>query len=305
MTENMNLDFDMFKIRWPGHSEVCYELYHNPNKMPLNKVELLSYEEAVKDYKIPVKARRRVCYGTLSSAIKNFRKNNGKHPNRLITIFKRTNRLSSQEKKEWINLCVKYKMLPKYMSDKVIDKEAFIIKLDNHITPSQIFLYLSVAREIWKDPGLVKTILYLVNEKHINFYVAFVAASRFCLQGTSAHCTWVSRNYIDKDANMNSTIPLHVAIGLKRFASNPKRYDNRKFVGSSSLFQTSYHIIYCTNDIRCFVPLKSMFNNNINKVVNARTDEKAKEYASVLEPDFVGIFKNKKDKRRVKYAVYY
>lgn len=304
MSRIPDFDTDTVCKHAEGSTSVHYSVYNNPDTMPANEVERMSIVEVKKKFRAHFESN--ICYGSMKRRIETFTfHNDGLLPNRVMTMFGKDRSwgkgqtLSIEDKKEWIRLCSKYKMVPSYINESIIDDGVFIIKVDNKLAPSVFFLYASVIREIWKAPAFVKAVLYLVNDKHMNFYLAFVVASRFCLGGSDAHCTFVQRKYGGPEKINNSIlVPLHVAMGLKRFVHNPRKYDNRRILDKSwnGTFLTSRTLSYNTTKLRCNISVGETLKSRATRAVNAKTDEKSMEYAKTLNPSIMKIVKSSVDK---------
>jgi len=121
----------------------------------------------------------------------------------------------------------KNKLLPSYFNLSAAEDGIFVLDISD-ISPSLLFCYLATFRFIREDPGFVRAMIYLVKTLEINFYAAFVLATRVCLtQGAHSIVSGI-RPYMDRAKDVEKvSIKLSEIVGLRRFVRNPKKYDER------------------------------------------------------------------------------
>lgn len=137
--------------------------------------------------------------------------------------------LSTEERKSWVKLCKTYKLLPSYVTPATAEDGVLVLKLTDTLSPSLLYCYLSAFRCLREQTGFVKAMLYLVKEKGMNFYAAFVLASSVtvCSSGTIHHIGEWGRPYM-KDVHVDTILVFARSIvSLKRFLQNPSGIDTR------------------------------------------------------------------------------
>jgi hypothetical protein len=171
------------------------------------------------------------------------KKKHGPGVNRICVIVRnhdeRANpNLTFGERKAWIKLAIKNKLLPEYISTKSIKKDpigqekvSVKVVLDiSDISIAQLYIYLSTLRYIREDPGFVKSVVYLVNETGLDFYAAFVFASASTITYEGHHIIYnATRAYGNRDNDFRK-VKFHLAhaIGIHDFVNNVSKYDSRK-----------------------------------------------------------------------------
>jgi len=191
-------------------------------------------------------------------------------------------KLTSEEKYRWISLCVKHKTMPKYVVEEDVDKKIMIVEISEDIPPSLLFVYLCCFRYFREDTGFIRAIVYLVDKCEMNYYAAFVLASRICMNYDLHHCLNVTRQYGEKFDMNKVTAPLHQMIGLVRFISDPKKYDTRgpkdcKANGGFNQFRCA-NTIQEISKIKHDCLIQDLFDDNIVKAIISSSDEESKIY---------------------------
>jgi len=142
-------------------------------------------------------------------------------------------KITSEEKRQWIKLAKKHNLLPKYVKEAWVDKGKYVINLNvKGMSPSLLYSYLSVIRYIRDETAFVKSILIMVDHG-VNYYIAFVFASRMYIHNTGHHIINVGRTYphinIEKPVEMlGINLEVGTAASLKRYFDNPGKWDKRK-----------------------------------------------------------------------------
>ena len=147
-----------------------------------------------------------------------------------VTCHHAFTELSTEERKNWVKLCKTYKLLPSYVTPAAGEDGVLVLKLTDTLAPSLLYCYLSAFRCLREQTGFVKAMLYLVKEKKMNFYAAFVLASSVtvCSSGTIHHIGEWGRPYMNKDNHVDRiSILARNIIALKRFLQNPSCVDTR------------------------------------------------------------------------------
>ena len=196
---------------------------------------------------------------------------------------KQSVKLTKAEKYKWVELCVKHKTMPEYITKDDIDKKIMIIDVnDKNITPSLIFIYLCCFRYFREDPGFIKAIVYLVTKCEMNYYAAFVFASRVCINYDLHHILNIVRRYSEKFDVYKIKMPLNVIIGLSRIVNDPKKYDKRgprdyKSGGGFNQFRCASNI-HDISKIKYDCLLQDLFDKNILKSIVSSSDETSQKY---------------------------
>lgn len=195
-------------------------------------------------------------------------------PNRLLYIMPDDNgniKLTLKEKREFAKLSRKHGLLPKYFKYEWIGKDRVSkIVLDLKDLPmSLIYAYLCNFRYIREDPGFVRALVYLVNTRKMNFYVAYVLASRICLSHGGHAVIEPIRPYMDKTGDPNN-ISLNVSrmVALYRYLRNPKKYDKRTLDTTGEWADYNCQISI-TSACRLHLETKSTnaFNNKLTEII--------------------------------------
>ena len=228
------------------------------------------------------KLTRGYCFSTLLSMLKS-NKDHDKVYYKMEEDDRQSVKLTKKEKHEWIELCVKYKTMPKYITKSYIDEKIMIIDVnDEKVTPSLLFIYLCCFRYFREDPGFIRAVIYLVSKCKMNYYAAFVLASRICMNYDLHHILNTVRYYSEKVDIDKVVISLNVIIGLSRIVNDPKKYDSRGPRDYDS--RGEFNQFRCANTIdniskvryNCLV--QDLFDKNIIKAIASSSDKRSKEY---------------------------
>lgn len=212
--------------------------------------------------------------------------------------------LTFKERGQWISLAKEHKLLPSYINENTIEDEkdpsklakgTFIIDLEE-ITQSLLYIYLSTIRNIREDPGLPKAVLYLVNDLGMNFYLAYILASKVVMSTSGHHiislnrsygmfkqeydtkrCVYTYDSFTSDQLNEKVTVPINVAVGIQRVVNGSKKYDKRIAITCGGQFECS-SIIESVSNIRYEATVQELFDKNIITATMSETDKKAKIY---------------------------
>jgi hypothetical protein len=116
----------------------------------------------------------------------------------------------------------------------------------------------------------------------MNYYAAFVFASRICINYTLHHTLNTCRSYAEKFNIDKVATPLNVITGLSRLIRDPKKYDSRDLrnydsSGGFNQFRCA-DTIDSISSIRHSCMTQDLFDNNIIKAIMSMSDESTKEY---------------------------
>ncbi len=217
--------------------------------------------------------------------------------------------LSIEECIRWIQLSKEYKILPDYVDENSIEMFDTPIELGNgtynkhravgkgivildltKLTQGQLYLYLSTLRHLREDPGFVRTAIYLIDRCKMNFYAAYVFASRIAMSTTGHHTISVCRKYGEfirktgsessHETKLSSIEALTTGIGwmisLQRFVKNPKKYD-KHLVHQCTGFYCG-PMISQISKIRTEINIYETLDPDIKKAIMAIKDTIAKKY---------------------------
>lgn len=186
-------------------------------------------------------------------------------------------KITEQQEKEWIKLCIKHKLLPNYVTIGII-KGGMTLDISD-MNPSQLYMYLCSLRYIREEPGFVKSILYLVKEHNMHFFTAFVLASKVAIDSIGHHILDISRSmgdfYGEKTVNDLEQIPLHYMVGLFRYTRNPHKYDKRKITDNGSFNMNTTIGKIC--DVRHGFAVTALLKCNVRNVVTSTSDRTVKK----------------------------
>jgi len=191
-------------------------------------------------------------------------------------------KLTNQEKHRWIELCVANKTMPDYITIEDADKKIMVLEITEDLTPSLIFIYLCCFRYYREDPGFIRAVVYLVDKCEMDYYAAFVLATRVCMGYDLHHFLTRIRRYGDKPKIEDVVVNLNDIIGLSRFLRDPKKYDSRsarshKSGGSFNQFQCASTIEgISTLNHKCRV--QDLFDPDVLKAIYAETDADSQKH---------------------------
>ena len=230
-------------------------------------------------------------------------------------------KFSEKHIERWVELCTKYKLLPKSplfnysmerTSVKKLGKNVDHIKLVSTIYIDGVFqptayMWLDSFRHLCEDQGFVMAALYLHDELGIDFYVSYVISSYLNISNTGHHSLKISKSGLYdscptkapdiKKFNGDEVIDLKLASVLYRACEN--YYDLAKSNNISENFLTfikrtgdkvacswfcnGMHSKACKNEKDLIVQLKNIFHKNIGKIVRAETEEERKSLLKMIK----------------------
>jgi len=180
---------------------------------------------------------------------------------------------TGQQERRWIRLCIKHKLLPNYVTTDII-KGGMTLDI-SETTPSQLYMYLCALRYIREEPGFVKSVLHLVREHRMNFFAAFVLASKVAIEGGGHHILDVTKNMSDfyggKTVNDLEQVPLHYMVGLYRYTQNPYKYDKRDITANGSFNMNTTISKIC--EVRHGFATAALLKPGIRNVIGSKSDK--------------------------------
>jgi hypothetical protein len=115
----------------------------------------------------------------------------------------------------------------------------------------------------------------------MNFYAAFVFATKNCMTAPGHHVISLYRNYYEGKKDIEDTeISLKLIRSFRLFLRDPEEYDKRKFDGSGS-FRCASTIegissLFGMPDVK--IPGKNLFDKNVIQAIKAPSKEKLTEH---------------------------
>lgn len=214
-------------------------------------------------------------------------------------------KLSKTERYAWLRICKKYKLLPSYVVPSTVITGQVVFDMHG-ISPSLLYFYLTMMRAIVEYPAFVKAMVYLSEKTEMNFYAAFVFASRIYISNYGHHVISPNEHYgsgtNSKDiANMKG-IEFHLMSGLRKYTQDPRKYDKRPI----SELQNTYW--KCSDTIRTICITKrsltapDLFKPSLTKAIEAETEAEIQKHLNEMEhePDVRIILKNLNVKQKIK-----
>ena len=144
------------------------------------------------------------------------------------------------------------------------------------ITVAQTYLYLSTFRLIREDPGVPTCTIHLVDDCGMNFYAAYVYATKVAMGCTGHHIISLQRTYGSRyDKELRA--PLGLMIGIHRFVDEPKKYDKRTLFSTNYGFECNATIGKISN-IETELSFQELFDEDVIEAVMAKTDKESQKY---------------------------
>ncbi len=204
-------------------------------------------------------------------------------------------RITPKEKKQWIELAQKYKLLPEYVKQSWVDKGEYIIDLrDKNMSPSLLYAYLSIIRCNRDEPGFVRSVLIMVDHG-VNYYIAFALASKMYITNSGHHIINVCRRYPYMATNTTKAIfdmdlEIGVAISLRRYFDNPKKWDKRDVISKPGQSTNQYLSRWgCHDNIRATTKINTktkasnLYSPLIIKAIMSDSDGEANKHLQKLK----------------------
>ena len=195
----------------------------------------------------------------------------------------------------WIRLCKQHKLLPEYVAPSVVSKGRVVFDI-TETSPSLLYLYLSMIRSVSEYPAFVKATVYLTSKKKVNFFAAFVYASKLYITNSGHHVLNTSRAYNSNKSSLLSLkgIEVNLMRNLKLYAENPTKYDNRRINEIAKGGYQCHNSIDNVSRLKIGVEVPDLFKPTLKQMIDARTDEEVRKLKVELdkEPKIKVILKN-------------
>jgi hypothetical protein len=254
------------KTKHTENHDVDYYLYREEGKR-------VTMPEGTKGYHV-----NGYCFSAFLRTVRQLR-NGGEDPNRILYVMpddKGNIRLTLKEKKEYIKMLRRHKLLPGYVRYGWVGKDVskLVLNIEN-MSPSLAYGYLSNFRYIREDPGFVRALVYLVNTKEMNFYAAYVLASKVCLSWKGHTVLDLIREYMQSPDPNKVGIPVQKIVALYRYFHRPEKYDKRVVGKASGNFNCQSTInSACSLGHGWYIVAKNAFDRKLEKIVKMRSDKK-------------------------------
>ena len=135
--------------------------------------------------------------------------------------------LSKDEMIRWLELAIEHKLLPEdFDIKKSLQHEGYIVAafdINKTKLMSLLYIYLSTVRYIKESPTFVRTVLTLVEDKKLDFFVAITAASYYCMERNIHHVVPISAGYPVPGPYKTAQYALHHAKALRIFLDAPEK----------------------------------------------------------------------------------
>lgn len=191
------------------------------------------------------------------------------------------------EKYAWLRLCKEHKLLPEYVAPTTVRKGYVVFDISN-IPPSLLYVYLNMMRVIVEYPAFVKSMVYLVNKLKMNFFAAFIYASRLFITNNGHHIINANRGYYGYNQKANKfldaeDIEIHWMRNLRIYIENPTKYDKRNIYKVCQSRWNCYNTIEQVSIFRANACVGDLFKEKIADVINAETVDEAKKHYDELK----------------------
>jgi hypothetical protein len=245
--------------------DTTYIIYSEKNNKIDTKLIPLVSEKNNNSFKVVSTA----CFSGLDYAI-------GKveNPNRLVYYLKKSfvkPDLTEKEIFDYIQICKKYKVLPRYINKYMVENLCPVIRFKEP-NKSLLYIYLCALRMLQEYPSFPKVLMLLVNQYKLDFHVAWCIASEHCVSSTGHNFISIYPTY--GVLNLSTKfIPLYWIYGFKKYMSNPDKYDSRRFTDNptSTFFNTCYTIEkILLSSLK--IKISDILNKDISEIINYTTE---------------------------------
>lgn len=224
-----------YGTRKEGFRGVLFYIYKDPkdelgNPPDKKKLENLAAKED-NEYSV-IKNSNSACFAQFTYGLTHCNRRGGdflKDRDR-ITYFLPDNVLEAFANKEkdvaqFLEGAISSKILPDYVdATEAANKLGLTIRLDQEdpkLSPSLLFTYLSLFRDLDEYTKVALLTLKAMNEFEMDFLTAYMVAHR--LNHTMGHSPFEFSNY----RSTPGKIQLRYLMGLRRYLNNPNKYDKR------------------------------------------------------------------------------
>jgi hypothetical protein len=223
----------------------------------------------------------------------------------------------------WVELCKKYKLLPKEPFFKYSMKRESVwnknknvshiklistVYIDGVFQPT-LYMWLDNFRHLREDQGFVMATMYLHDELGIDFYVSYIIASYFNISNTGHHSLKIAKSSLYespptkvpriKKFDDTAVVDLKLASVLYRACNDyygiTEKSDSMKhklkFLQKSgdereracSWHCNGIHYDVCKSEKDLIVSIKHLLHENIGKIVRAETEEERQSLLKMIK----------------------
>lgn len=245
-----------------------------------------------KDKKFPNKS---ACFSGLSDSL-----NKTKNCIYNVINLNKLDILSKDTIIKYLKLLKKYKIIPYYISKKCLDKNTKKFKVIlsyRKFTPTQLYICLSMLRNMQEFPSFVENLVHLCYNKEVDFWQAMTLSSIAHINGTGHH--FLSYNKcmyggVKVPTKITEKISINQMIQLRHFISNFKKYDKRSldksftFWNCTDLIKKSF-----SQKIQYYIPINDLGNKHILNMVYSNSNK-------VIKQEWKLYNKEKKHEKNIK-----
>jgi hypothetical protein len=264
-----------------------YEVSFGPFSDTRKRKYLVESDEVKKKFKGSI--RKNICFSGLNRMLKD------ESLNRVYMAIKNCTtalpKITTKEKKRWIELAQKHKLLPKYINQSWVDKGEYIIDLSTkNMSPSLLYSYLSMIRYNRDEPAFVRSVLIMVDHG-VDYYIAFTLASKMYITNSGHHIVDISRSYPHVTIRttkeiLNMELDVGVAISLRRYFNNPGKWDKRSVISEPAANATRWSCndkIKSTTKISTKTKASNLYDLSVVKAIMSHSDKEANGYLKKLK----------------------
>ena len=192
----------------------------------------------LKRWKNKENKENRSCFAAFHRMVTSFISTHKTPPNRILYICEKNFKnipaklhLSDKEIKRWVELCKKNRLMPKNIGKHFLKSMCFIVDLER-VSYNRLYMYLTAARYIHEAPHFVRSMLHLIDDLGLDFFVAFPVASMWSAANTGHHILPIGRDYsmsmfngdMNKTTNnMFNRFDMRYAAKLAQYAFNTEK----------------------------------------------------------------------------------
>lgn len=286
-------DSNMITTRFSsGSYDVYYLLYYDSR--PIRKDSIYIPKDPTLEYNVKRNSNT-ACFAGVKNTLQSYvnpgpyckdPKPNLPIPNRIYykMNFKTAGspKLKRSERYTWLELCKQYNLLPNYVIPSTVITGKVVFDM-NYIPPSLLYTYLTMMRAIVEYPAFVRAVVYLVNKLKMNFYAAFIYASKYYISNFGHHiinpvgenCFYSSNT---RDITKMKKIEFHLMASLKKFSENPEEFDNRHITDLGTTHWRCSDTIRKISKITRYVDASDLFKPSLEKAIEAKTEEEAQKH---------------------------
>jgi hypothetical protein len=210
--------------------------------------------------------------------------------NRITTTIKIPNeplKLNKEQAERWLDLCIENDLMPKYIAKQTIFDDEFknatlVLDIEEKFQGT-IYIYLDSFRKIREDPGFIKAIIYMCDEKDVDFHIAYVIATHLNIKGAGHHILpFTISNHYD---TWNGVAPKDLKTGafnlkacraLYKFLHDPD-INRNSIIGKNATRWRVNPIIKEIVNKNLLIPIKHINNPKVIAIVHEFDEERALE----------------------------